>query len=71
VRKDGVAEFLNSTEIDMTYEIFNYQVMDWVPVSSFEISNKQLLVYSINCEPMDIFFTENMLVYDKKTEYPI
>jgi hypothetical protein len=53
-------------EVDETYEIFNYQQMDWIPVVAVDKMFRDMLVYSIDCEPHDIFFTENMLVYNIK-----
>ena len=70
VRKDGVYQFLEALYVDATYEIYNYQMMDWVPVTSVEVLVKDMLVYSIDCEPYDIFFTENMLVYNIKEYRP-
>jgi hypothetical protein len=63
-RKDGVIQFVNSASIDTTYEVYNYKTLDWVPVTSAEIISYIDKVYSINCEPYDMFFTNSMLVYD-------
>ena len=51
-----------------TYEVYNFISQDWQPVVTVEellyIDN----VYSINTEPYDNFFTDNMLVLDRAPE---
>jgi hypothetical protein len=63
-RKDGLVQFVNSSNIDTTYEVYNYQTLDWTPVTGAEVISYIDRVYSINCEPYDMFFTNSMLVYD-------
>jgi hypothetical protein len=38
----------------------------WVAITSLESFDSTHDVYSVNCEPYDIFFTENMLVHDTR-----
>lgn len=65
--KDGVYSFKNAKDIDNSYKVFDYDIQDWTTVNSVEvIENSEVTVYSIDCEPYDIFFTNNALVYNKK-----
>jgi hypothetical protein len=63
-KKDGIVKFMNSTDIDTTYEVYNSATMDWSPVSSASVIAYIDRVYTINCEPYDMFFTNTALVYD-------
>lgn len=66
-KKDGVYSFVPAAEINNSYEIYDYDIQDWTQVDSIEIiENSDTTVYSIDCEPYDIFFTNNALVYNKK-----
>lgn len=65
VRKEGNHLFVLSSQIDDSYEIYSYSSQDWVPITSInviEATNAE--AYSINCEPYDIFFTQDGLVYN-------
>ena len=64
-RKDGVVQFTRSSEIDTTYEVYNYQTLDWANITSVSTIAYIDRVYTINCEPHDMFFTNSMLVYDR------
>ena len=44
--------------------IYSYIEQDFINIVSLEVVPQQEMVYSINCEPYDNFFTENMLVFD-------
>lgn len=67
VRKDGVHRFEPALNIDTSYEIFDYDIQDWTPVTEVEVNeNSTITVYSIDCEPYDMFFTNNALVYNRK-----
>ena len=63
-RKNGVIEFKNAPDIDTTYQIWSRVENDWQQVEVAEELEMIDTVYSINCEPFDKFFTENLLVYD-------
>lgn len=66
-RKYGVYAFMPAAEINNSYEIYDYDIQDWTQVHSIEIiENSDTTVYSIDCEPYDVFFTNNALVYNKK-----
>lgn len=65
VKKDGITKFLQSPNVDTTYEVYNYEHQAWLPVTTVEEVNVEMEKISINCEPYDNFFTENMLVFDR------
>ena len=65
VKKDGVTKFLQAPNVDTTYEVYNYEQETWLPITTVEEVNVEMEKISINCEPYDNFFTENMLVFDR------
>ena len=65
VKKDGITQFLQTPYIDTTYEVYNYAQGTWVPIAGVENVEVQMDKISINCEPYDNFFTENMLAFDR------
>jgi hypothetical protein len=65
VKKDGITKFLQAPNIDTTYEVYNYEQQSWVPITTVEEVAVEMEKISINCEPYDNFFTENMLVFDR------
>jgi hypothetical protein len=63
--KDGdVHKFLLPSQITTDMMVYSYNNSDWTAVVSVEEINYIDMVYSINCEPYDMFFTENALVFD-------
>jgi hypothetical protein len=67
VEKDGVYYFKQSIEIDNTYRVFDYDIMDWAPILDiYHESDVESIVYVVDAEPYDVFFTENALVYNRK-----
>jgi hypothetical protein len=67
VEKDGVYSFTQSVFLDTTYKIFDYNLMGWRQIDSVEIATDiEEIVYVVDCEPYDIFFTQNALVYNRK-----
>jgi len=64
-RKDGVVKFVNSADIDTTYQVWQKRTDDWVNVEVAEIIEFADTVYSIDCEPYNKIFTESALVYDQ------
>jgi hypothetical protein len=65
VRKDERHFFLTADQIDETYEVFSHATQDWKQVESVDsILDSEQTVYSIDCEPHDIFFTQDALVYN-------
>lgn len=67
VEKDGVYSLTQSIDIDETYKVFDYDVNDWVQITQIaKVPNAEETVYIIDCEPYDVFFTQNALVYNRK-----
>ncbi len=65
-KKDNLSKFIRVDAIDDSYMIFSYADLGFVNIQSLDIVDYQETVYSINCEPYDNFFTENMLVFDTR-----
>ena len=65
-KKDDVSRFIRVSELDNTYMIYSYQDLDFIPIQNLDVLDYEDKVYSINCEPYDNFFTENMLVFDTR-----
>lgn len=61
---NGVTSFVKSEEITTSHEVWNFVENGWVPVTEAATIAYIDKVYSINCEPYDMFFTSNMLVFD-------
>ena len=67
VEKNGVYYFKQSIDIDTTYKVFDYDIMNWAPVIDVYLQpDSESIVYVVDCEPYDVFFTENALVYNRK-----
>jgi len=64
--KDNVTKFIRVSDLDETYMIYSYEDLAFVPIESLDVVEYEDKVYSINCEPYDNFFTENMLVFDTR-----
>ena len=65
--KDGVYKFTPAIYLDNTHKVFDYDIMGWAPVEDFEIyQDVSVVVYVIDCEPYDVFFTQNALVYNTR-----
>lgn len=65
-KKDNITRFIKVSELDNTYMIYSYQDLDFIPIQNLDVLDYEDKVYSINCEPYDNFFTENMLVFDTR-----
>lgn len=61
---DGVVSFVRSENITEEYHVWSLEERDWIPVTNVEVIAYIEQVYTINCEPYDIFFTQNMLTHD-------
>lgn len=65
--KDGVYSFTPAAYLDTSHKVFDYDIMDWAPVYEIEIERDvQEIVYVLDCEPYDVFFTQNALVYNNR-----
>ena len=67
-KKDNIIKFTRADKIDSTYSVYSYAAHDFETIISVETIDYEETVYSINCEPYDNFFTENMLVFDTKDQ---
>ena len=67
-KKDNVVKFTRADDIDSTYSVYSYAAHDFEEIISVEAIDYEETVYSINCEPYDNFFTDNMLVFDTKDQ---
>jgi hypothetical protein len=65
-KKDGLVKFISASEIDNTYERYSYSDAGFVQIELVEEIVSRNRKISINCEPYDNFFTENMLVFDRR-----
>ena len=67
-KKDNIIKFTRADDIDSTYSVYSYAAHDFEEIISVEAIDYEETVYSINCEPYDNFFTDNMLVFDTKDQ---
>ncbi len=71
-KRDGVAQMILSANLLTTDKLWSTQTNTWIDIVDLVITNVEHQVVSINCEPLDIFFTENFLVYDGyQIDYPL
>ncbi len=63
-KKDNVICFTNVSDLDLSYQIYNREEQGFINIVELETLPYEDTVFSINCEPYDNFFTENMLVFD-------
>lgn len=66
VKRDGLAKFVNVTEVVDTDLVYSPTFSDWQPVIELRVSEGKELVITINTEPYDVFFTDNALVHDSQ-----
>jgi regulatory protein YycI of two-component signal transduction system YycFG len=67
-KKDNVSKFIRVDQIDNSYMVYSYSELGFINIESLEVVEYEDTVYSINCEPYDNFFTENMLVFDARDQ---
>ena len=71
-KRDGVAQMILSANLLTTDKLWSTQTNSWTDIVDLVITNVEHQVVSINCEPLDMFFTENYLVYDGyQIDYPL
>ena len=68
-RKDGVISFTDVEILDTTYEKYSYSDRAFVPINVVDNVEIAMEKISIQCEPHDNFFTDQMLVLDQPDEY--
>ena len=64
IKRGDVCKFLTPDNIVDTDLIWSPTFKDWQPIIENRVSGGQELVITINCEPYDVFFTDNALVFD-------
>ena len=71
-KRDDVAQMILSADLLTTDKLWSTQTNTWIDIVDLVITQLDHQVVSINCEPLDIFFTENFLVYDGyQIDYPL
>jgi hypothetical protein len=71
-QRDGVAQMILSADLLNTDKLWSTNTNSWTDIVDLVITQVNHQVVSINCEPLDIFFTENYLVYDGyQIDYPL
>jgi hypothetical protein len=63
-RKDGVISFVPAMNVDTTYEKYVLSQRDFVPINIVDNLEIAMDKISLQCEPYDNFFTEQLLVMD-------
>lgn len=63
-KREGVAKMIATQDLLLTDELWSTANNSWVAIDQLIIKDLSHEVISINCEPYDMFFTDNFLVYD-------
>jgi hypothetical protein len=63
-KRDGVAKMILSADLLTTDKLWSTQTNSWTDIVDLVITEIDHQVVSINCEPLDMFFTQDNLVYD-------
>jgi hypothetical protein len=66
VKSEGLTRLKISTDVVDTDLVYSYDFKQWDPIFLLESIDADFEVISIDCEPYDMFFTENMLTHDSK-----
>lgn len=69
VKRDNVAKMMAAEDMLETDMIWSATDNQWITIS-IEVVESPHQIYSINCEPYDVFFTEQMLVHDTRPNIP-
>jgi len=67
VKRGGVEKFIMSINVEDTDLIWSYSDRSWKSITMLEKVEVDHEVVSIDCEPYDVFFTENMLTHDSRS----
>ena len=70
VQRNQNALFVRAKDILEDDLVWSLTDDSWKPITSLEKHEAAHQVWSINTEPYDIFFTENMLVHDTRPDVP-
>jgi len=63
-KKDNIIEYIKADLINVTYQRYSYEALDFVDIEIVEDILVEHNNISIHCEPHDNFFTEQMLVLE-------
>jgi len=64
IKRDGLARFVATADIILTDKIYSYATNSFEPITMLQMVPVSHEIVSIDCEPYDIFFTQEMLVHD-------
>ena len=64
IKRDGLARFIATADIIDTDQIYGYASNSFEPITMLQMVPVSHEIVSIDCEPYDIFFTQEMLVHD-------
>jgi hypothetical protein len=64
IKRDGLARFIATADIVDTDQIYSYASSSFEPITMLQSVPVSHEIVSIDCEPYDIFFTQEMLVHD-------
>jgi hypothetical protein len=64
IKRDGLARFIATADIVATDYIYSYASNSFEPITMLQMVPVSHEIVSIDCEPYDIFFTQEMLVHD-------
>jgi hypothetical protein len=71
-KRDGIAKMILAADLLTTDKLWSTQTNSWIDIVDLVITEIEHQVVSINCEPLDMFFTEDNLVYDGyQIDYPL
>jgi hypothetical protein len=61
--KDGVSQFIKSTELDESYSIFDYESMQFIKVESVSVEDFYGIIYNIECSPNNNYVIQKTVGY--------
>lgn len=64
IKRDGLVRFIATADIVNTDQIYSYASNSFEPITMLQSVPVSHEIVSIDCEPYDIFFTQEMLVHD-------
>jgi len=64
VKRNNVEQFVLASNILETDLVWHYETSTFIPVESYLTTNVEFDAITINCEPIDIYFTEHHITYD-------
>ena len=64
IKRDGIEQFALASNILETDLAWNYNTSSFTAVESYSVSDSEFVSITINCEPLDIYFTEHHITHD-------